>query len=98
MQTENLISVREFCVYHQVEVTFIQSLEQNGLIETITLEQTVYVPTGQLVRLEKLVRLHQDLAIHPDDLDVVSDLLERLDDLQQQVVQLQNRLAFYEPL
>lgn len=98
MQTDNLISIREFCLYHQVEMAFVQTLEQQGLIEIIIVEQAMYVQPAQLVRLEKLVRLHQDLAIHPDDLDVVTGLLDRVEQLQQQVLELQNRLAFYEPL
>ena len=98
MQTDNLIAVRDFCIYHQIEVTFVQSLEQQGLIETVVVEEIVYVQPNQLNRLEKLVRLHQDLSIHPDDLDVVTNLLDRVEQLQQQVLHLQNRLAFYEPL
>lgn len=98
MQTNQLISVSEFCLYHKVEVTFIDVLEQRGLIQTTTIEQLAYVQTDQLPRLEKFVRLHQDLAIHTDDLDVVSDLIDRIESLQGQVTRLQNRLAFYEPL
>lgn len=94
----NLIPVSEFCVYHHVEVSFVQLLEQQGLIEIITIEQSIYVQQEQLPRLEKFVRLHQDLSIHPDDLDVVSDLLERVESLQEQVTHLQNRLVFYEPI
>ncbi|GAB4025903.1 chaperone modulator CbpM [Spirosoma koreense] len=97
MQTTHLISVREFCVHHHIEITFVESLADNGLIETTTVEHTIYVHPEQLGRLEKFVRLHQDLAIHPDDLDVVSDLLDRVEHLQQQVTQLRNRLIFYEP-
>lgn len=98
MKTDNLIAVRDFCVYHQIEIAFVQSLEQQGLIDTVIVEEIVYVQPAQLTRLEKLVRLHQDLAIHPDDLDVVANLLDRVEQLQQQVLHLQNRLAFYEPL
>ncbi|MVM40172.1 hypothetical protein GO730_25295 [Spirosoma sp. HMF3257] len=96
MQTTHLIPVREFCLYHHVEITFVETLADNGLIETTIVEQTTYVHPEQVSRLEKLVRLHQDLAIHADDLDVVSDLLDRVEDLQQQLSQLQNRLIFYE--
>lgn len=98
MQTEPLISVRDFCVHHHIEVTFIHTLANNGLIETTTIEQTTYVHPEQVGLLEKFVRLHQDLHIHPDDLDVVSDLLERVERLQQEVHQIRNRLIFYEPL
>ncbi|MFD2938047.1 chaperone modulator CbpM [Spirosoma flavum] len=95
MQPNNLIPVSEFCVYHHIEITFVHSLEQRGLVETITIERSVYVQPEQLARLEKLVRLHQELAIHPDDLDVVTDLLDRVEGLQHQVTQLQNQLVFY---
>ncbi|ADB41672.1 chaperone modulator CbpM [Spirosoma linguale] len=96
MQPNHLIPISEFCVHHHVEIAFVNSLEQQGLVETICIEQAVYVQPEQLPRLEKLVRLHQELSIHPEDLDVVSDLLERLEGLQHQVTHLQNRLFFYE--
>lgn len=96
MPTE-LIVVREFCVHHHVEITFVEALAANNLIQTTTVEQTLYIEPAQLTQLEKFVRLHRDLNIHTDDLDVVSDLLDRLENLQSQVVTLQNRLRFYEP-
>jgi hypothetical protein len=96
MQTEHLISIQEYCRYHHLEVTFVQTLEQRGLIQIITVDQSLYVQPEQIAQLEKFTRLHQELAIHADDLDVVSDLLERLEDMQKQIVYLQNRLAFYE--
>lgn len=96
MQPNHLIPVREFCVHNHVEIAFIQFLAQQGLVETVAIEQAVYIQPEQLPRLEKFVRLHQDLAIHPDDLDVVNDLLDRMEDLQHEVTRLQNRLIFYE--
>ncbi len=97
MQRESLISVSEFCLYHRVDTTFVQTLAQQGLVSVITQQELVYIAPEQVGRLEKFVRLHQQLAIHPDDLDVVSNLLERVEDLQLQLSQLQNRLLFYEP-
>lgn len=96
MQPEQLISVQEFCGYHHLEIAFVQTLEQRGLIQIITVGQSLYVHSEQVGQLEKFTRLHQELSIHTDDLDIVSDLLERVEDLQKQIVQLQNRLAFYE--
>ncbi|GAB3980198.1 hypothetical protein GCM10028806_47220 [Spirosoma terrae] len=98
MQPDHLIAVADFCIYHHIEVSFVHLLEQQGLVEIITIEQSTYVQPEQLGRLEKLVRLHQDLSIHPEDLDVVFGLVERLEELQGQLQQLQNRLFFYEQL
>lgn len=96
MQAESLISILDFCGYHQLELTFVQTLEQRGLVELITIEQALYVRPEEVARLEKFVRLHQELAIHADDLDIVSELLDRVENLQQQINDLHNRLAFYE--
>ncbi|GAB3757652.1 chaperone modulator CbpM [Spirosoma pomorum] len=98
MNAEDMIPVHDFCVYHHIEISFVQSLEQRGLVETTTVEQSLYVLPSQVARLEKLVRLHQELEIHADDLDVVSNLLDRVEDLQQQVTRLQNQLSFYRQL
>ncbi len=96
MATNALIPAHDFCVHHQVEITFLYDLAQRDLIEIITVEQATYVQPDQLARLEKLVRLHQELCIHPDDLDIVSNLLEQVEHLQPQLAYLQTRLHFYE--
>lgn len=42
------------------------------------------------------VRLHRELSVHTDDLDIVSHLLERMESLHSEIAQLRNRLIFYE--
>ena len=96
MLPSDLIPAYDFCVHHHVEITFLRTLDRRGIIDVVTVEQTDYVRPEQLTRLERLVRLHQELAIHPDDLDIVSNLLEQVEELQRQVVGLRNRLRFYE--
>ena len=96
MQNENLIPVNEFCHYHHIDVTFIQLLEENGLIETTTVQQTVYVQTEQLSQLEKLVRLNQELNINAENLDIISHLLQQTEILREEITKLKSRLGFYE--
>jgi chaperone modulatory protein CbpM len=96
MQNENLISVNEFCQYHHIDVTFIQRLEENGLIETTTVHQTVYVQTEQLSQLEKFIRLNQELNIDAENLDIISHLLQQTEILRQEITALKSRLNFYE--
>jgi chaperone modulatory protein CbpM len=96
MENENLVSITEFCRYHHVNVDFIQLLEQNGLIETTIVQQSVYVHSENLGQLEKFVRLNQELNIHADNLDIVSHLINRMENLQHEIKQLKNRINFYE--
>ena len=96
MATDSLISLHEFFTYHQLDVGFVVALEEQGIVETITIGQVRYLHPDQLPPLERLIRLHRELAVHVEDLDIVLHLLERLEQAQEQTKQLQNRLAFYE--
>ncbi len=60
MQVENLIAVNEFCVNHCIEISFISSLQQTGLIEITTTKETEFIDAGQLQQLEKFIRLHYE--------------------------------------
>lgn len=96
MPTSTLIPAHDFCVHHQLEITFLYDLAQRDLINIVTVEQATYIQPDQLAYLEKLVRLHRELAIHPADLDIVANLLEQVEQLQNKLTNLQNRLRFYE--
>ena len=53
---DDLIAVNEFCVNHSIEISFINLLQQNGLIEISTIESKYYVEKEKLTNLEKFVR------------------------------------------
>ena len=40
MDTNYLISVDEFCANHDIEISFISSLAETGLIEITTIKET----------------------------------------------------------
>src|SRR5580704_17899328 len=96
MEKDNLVSITEFCNFHQLDIHFIDLLEESGLIQTTVMEHQVYIESGRLESLEKLVRMHRDLEIHADNLDIVAYLVDRMQTLQLEIVQLKNRLKFYE--
>lgn len=96
MDMKKLIAAQEFCARHNIEVSFIHSLEETGLIEMKTIEQTGFIPVNQLQQLEKMVRLYYELGINLEGIDTITHLLERITDLQNQVRELQNKLRFFE--
>jgi hypothetical protein len=46
--------------------------------------------------LEKIVRLYYDLDINIEGIDAVINLLQRMEDMQHEIVLLKNRLRLYE--
>ena len=98
MEKENLVPVVDVCRHYNVEVTFINSLQEYELIEITTVEETSFIHHEQLQRLEKLVRLHYDLDVNLEGLDVINHLLQRIDTMQHEMLALKNRLGGFEDL
>lgn len=96
METEQMISVSEFCMYHNIELSFIYSLNESGLIDITRVEEKIVVPISQLKHLEKLMRLNAELDINVEGIETIAYLLQRISDMQQHILQLNNKLAFYE--
>ena len=96
MLTEEMIPANEFCTHHNIELSFIYALKESGLIEITNIEEKIFVPLSQLRHLEKLVRLYYEMDINLEGIETISHLLERMNDLQQQVVLLNNRLKMYD--
>ncbi|MGG9962731.1 chaperone modulator CbpM [Ferruginibacter sp. SUN106] len=96
MQTEEMIPADEFCMHHNIELSFIYALQQSGLVEIIHAEEKIFVPVNELNRLEKLVRLYYEMDINLEGIETITYLLQRIHDLQQQIVQLNSRLGMYE--
>lgn len=96
MNTEEMISASVFCTHHNVELTFIQSLNESGLIEIVRVEEELFLPVAQLVHLEKLLHFYYELDINLEGIEAIHHLLTQLETLQQQVVTLNNRIKIYE--
>jgi hypothetical protein len=93
---DDLIAVNEFCVNHNIEISFVNLLQQNGLIETSTMESKYFVKKEQLPQLEKFVRFYYELDINLEGIETISYLLQRIENLQNENMKLKNRLCFYD--
>ncbi|MFL5808969.1 MAG: chaperone modulator CbpM [Flavisolibacter sp.] len=96
MENDQLVSANEFCMSHRISISFIQSLQEYGLAEITTIEESLYIPAEKLTDIEKLVRLHYELNINMEGIDVITRLLNRIEGLQNELKSLENRLGLYE--
>ena len=90
MEQEDLIPTEDFCIYHNIEYSFITSLEDSGLIRVMSVEESTYIPSDELQKLEKFVRLHYDLDINIEGIETINYLLERIEGMQKEILQLKN--------
>ena len=96
MNRGNMIPANEFCTSHNIEITFINSLQEAGLIEITTISETEYIHESQLNELEKIVRLYYEMDINLEGIETVIHLLHRINDMQGEITLLKNRLRLYE--
>ena len=96
MEQTDMIVLDEFCTSHKVEVSFVRTLEEHGLIETIIINETLYIQENELSKLEQIVRLHQELNINSEGADAIINLLKRIENMQNEITVLRNKLSFYE--
>lgn len=96
MSTDQLIALKEFCTYHNVEYTFVYSLCESELVEVTTISEEIYVHLDHIALLEKMVRLHLDLGINSEGVETIFHLLKKIEDLQTEIRSLQNRMETYE--
>ena len=96
MEQTEMIVLDKFCNSHHVEVSFIRSLEEYGLLQTIIVNETLCVASNELPKLEQILRLNRELNINSEGIDVVINLLQRIEDMQNEINELRNKLNFYE--
>jgi hypothetical protein len=96
MKTKYLIAIDDFCANHNIDVSFISSLEKTGLIEITTIEHSGFIEAGQLLQLEKYVRFYYEMDINLEGIETVTYLLQKINTLQHELGTLRNRLRLYE--
>lgn len=92
---EQLIPAHEFCTHHHIEMNFIYSLRDYGLLDVISNEGNEFLAADKLEELEKIIRLHYDLDVNVEGIDVIMHLLNQLEAVQHETNELKNQLKFY---
>ncbi|MDJ0646785.1 MAG: chaperone modulator CbpM [Flavobacteriaceae bacterium] len=96
MEIQDYISIQQFCKHYELPVSFINTLVEYEFIEIVSFEENEYINKGQIQIIEKIMRLHYDLHINMEGIDVISNLLRQVESLQNELNELSNRLRFYE--
>lgn len=96
MAEKHLISAKTICSKYNIEYSFVIMLNEFGLIQMEKIEQNTYVHQEQIGALEKIIRLHEELHLNMEGIDVVFNLLQKEEKLRQEIIALRNRLRLYE--
>ncbi|WP_184549909.1 chaperone modulator CbpM [Mucilaginibacter sp. FT3.2] len=95
MKAATLITVSELCVYHNVDPNFMNSLRKAGLVEVTVKDDIQFVRVAELKKLEKVISLHR-LDINIAGIEAIIHLLNRFEQMQENIRGLHNKLKMYE--
>ena len=96
MNQSKSIKIEILSLHYQVDSSFFLQLNEIGLLELQFVDEVPCVDEQHIAVLDKMIRLHQDLELNPQSLDVVLNLLEKITSLEKSLNETQNRLALFE--
>lgn len=92
----NYLPLDQLCIHYEIEMSFFHNLIELDLIEIETIERVMYLSEDKIGDLEKIIRLNQELHINFEGIDTVLHLLNKIEELQNELIVTKNRLRIYE--
>ncbi|MDX1461893.1 MAG: chaperone modulator CbpM [Marinirhabdus sp.] len=95
MSTEQYIAITHLCQQYNVTEKLFSKFQETGLISVIEVEAKPCLHVEEVYKVEKIIRLNQELKVNPEGIDIILNLLEEIDQLHQKVQHLHQRLHLY---
>lgn len=95
MKMEKII-ISEYCSHYNIETSFVEVLEEMGILEISRQENEFFLDPECLQDLERCRQLHYDLHVNPEGIDVILNLLKKQTKLSNEILELKNCLKLHE--
>lgn len=87
------ISREELVKIYNIEITFFDDLVDSGLLNIQTENEIRYLMYEDLPNFERFTNWHYDLDINLPGLEVIHEMLKKMEDLRQRNRELMNKLS-----
>ncbi len=96
MDNPKIVSIKNICSIYEIPISFIDELVEYEFVEINEKNKKRYIKTKDLNKFEKIIRLHFDLNINMEGIDVINNLLNKIDKLEKENLKLKNMLSFFD--
>lgn len=96
--SENRLLYSECISVYEIQESFIDSLNESGLIRVILQNEDRFVECDDLSDLEQFIRWYYDMNINVEGIEALHHMLGRMKMLQQEMNELRNELNFYKSI
>jgi hypothetical protein len=95
---KSTVTIDIICQHYEIEPGFVKRLNDLGMIEFVSDGNMLCLEASQIRQIDKIVRLHDELDINPEGIDVVFNLLQKIKHLEQALLSAENKLSVLESL
>ncbi len=94
----DLIIISDYCDKCHIEPSFIDLLQESGLVDIQSEGGERYLLFSQLPDVERYSRMYYDLSINMEGIDAIRHLLEKINVMQKEIDDLHARLRLYDDM
>lgn len=95
MKIERII-ISDYCSHYQIEATFIDVLDEMGILQFENKNNEKFLDADKLQDLDRCRQLYYELHINPEGIDAILNLLQKQQKLKEEIQDLKNRLRLNE--
>lgn len=93
-----LIIIEEYCKNSRIESSFVSLLINEGLIDVQVANGQMYLYESQLAELDRFANLYYDLSVNVEGIDIIHNLLKKMENMEKELYILRKRLHVYDNL
>ncbi len=93
---DKMLKFDEICTIYDIEPSFVREIHDFGLIDFIEEDETLWLPSEMLDDFERILRLNSELGVNLEGIDIIMHLLERIENLENEITELKRQLKFFE--
>ena len=73
------VTLQQFCAFHHCETVVLEEFLDHGIFEVQAREEIVLIPQDQVPRIERALRLRNELGVNAPGIDIILRLVERIE-------------------
>ena len=93
--TKQLLKITDICKIYDVENDFINEIVEYELITPVKTGSDLFIEEDELPVLEKIINLHYDLGVNLEGIEIIMNLLERIDEMNEEINRLQRIVKYF---
>lgn len=84
------IQIEVFCEFHNIDVQFIYAIIDSGFVDIVKEKDQILIPNTSIDKLERCVRLSNDLGVNIEGLEVINNMRLKIIELRKEVQRLKS--------